>query len=389
MNSIRRKEPAKPPSRSKCILFSVIITALILLSLEGILRIAGLEYHNIPRYIQFADDKYKYPERRRGGYDFIPDRELFWRLTRNNPRFQTNSKGYRGREFPARKPDGIFRIIALGGSCTFGLGSPFSYASALQFVLNQNSAEREYEVINTGVPGYTSFQGLKLLRTELIGYQPDLIIVYFGWNDHWLARFYQDKEQKQPSSSALFALDLVERCRIVQATTMLVSSIRRSVSKSASDLQFRVSQEDYEDNLREMVRTARSGGAAVVLITAPMAYRDGANVPDHLSRDGFIANKEALPAIHSSYNEIVRKVAASSGAVLGDCARYFDQVSDKEGLFSNDGIHPNRAGHRVIMELLFKKLISNGIISDEDYDLDMIGGEAHELLGRRPQLPAD
>ncbi len=68
-------------------------------------------------------------------------------------------------------------IVAFGDSITFGVGVPESrsYPSTL--------AERlDVEVINAGIPGDTSSDGLARLA-EVLEYDPWLVIVEFGGND--------------------------------------------------------------------------------------------------------------------------------------------------------------------------------------------------------------
>jgi hypothetical protein len=150
-------------------------------------------------------DTYNNQGLREGQADFVADRQVFWRLAPSNPRLLTNARGFRGAEFAVRKSPGVTRVITLGCSCTFGIESSYSYPMALEQLLDRNQVGKRYEVINAGVPGYSSFQGVKLLESEIASYQPDVITVYFGWNDHWLARHFQDKDQTPPRRSPNFS----------------------------------------------------------------------------------------------------------------------------------------------------------------------------------------
>jgi len=91
--------------------------------------------------------------------------------------FRTNAEGMRG---PALRDDGSRRILALGDSCTWGwgVGQDESYPAVLQDLLGPG-----YQVINAGVPGYTSYQGLVALRGKGLALQPAIVIAGFGWND--------------------------------------------------------------------------------------------------------------------------------------------------------------------------------------------------------------
>src|SRR5215470_7272233 len=73
---------------------------------------------------------------------------------------RTNSLGLRGPEVPA---DGARRILAVGDSCTWGwqVEEQESYPAVLQQLLDERYGPGAYHVINGGVPGYTSYQGLR------------------------------------------------------------------------------------------------------------------------------------------------------------------------------------------------------------------------------------
>src|SRR5262245_25249513 len=105
-----------------------------------------------------------------------------------------SSDGFRTHEL-APKRAGVYRILALGDSCTFGMlmrGKYFGYVRnpyplALEKLLADRVGPGRFEVYNAGVPGYNSYQGLMLLRSRLRSLAPDLITVRFGWNDHFLS----------------------------------------------------------------------------------------------------------------------------------------------------------------------------------------------------------
>ncbi len=82
---------------------------------------------------------------------------------------------------------GAFRIVCIGDSNTYGIGTPRdqTYPAQLERVLNQRSAGRRFEVVNLGVPGTNSGQALHRLRGYIEAYRPDLLVVVIGVNDYW------------------------------------------------------------------------------------------------------------------------------------------------------------------------------------------------------------
>ncbi len=55
----------------------------------------------------------------------------------------------------------------------------------------------EVEVMNFGVLGYSSFQGLQLLKTRVLDLHPDVLVIGFGMNDSDVGG-YRDKDVLKP-----------------------------------------------------------------------------------------------------------------------------------------------------------------------------------------------
>ncbi|MFT4682184.1 MAG: lysophospholipase L1-like esterase [Granulosicoccus sp.] len=91
-----------------------------------------------------------------------------------------NSLGYRGTEFAKTKPEGKIRIATVGGSTTYGVGVNVedTWPYQLSEVLGSG-----YEVINMGVPGYSSVENLIQTALHLSDYEPDLAVYFIGLND--------------------------------------------------------------------------------------------------------------------------------------------------------------------------------------------------------------
>lgn len=96
----------------------------------------------------------------------------------------TNSDGFRSPEIPVEKPTNTARVICLGDSLTFGHGveERFAYPQMLQRLLAERMPQRKWEVVNTGVEGYSTFQEAEQLR-RCMKYKPDLVVLLFCMND--------------------------------------------------------------------------------------------------------------------------------------------------------------------------------------------------------------
>ena len=96
-----------------------------------------------------------------------------------------NSYGFRGDEFEKEKPHDTYRIFTVGGSTTFGVGAngDETWPANLQKIINKEITEKKIEVINFGEYGAKSESEYILIKNKIISLNPDLIIMYDGWND--------------------------------------------------------------------------------------------------------------------------------------------------------------------------------------------------------------
>jgi len=98
-----------------------------------------------------------------------------------------NSLGFRGDEFSQTKPLNTYRIFIIGGSTTLGNSGESSVDTTipgiLQKIFDSYDSGQKIEVINAGFSGGNSDSELNLIKQKLVHYQPDLVVVYDGWND--------------------------------------------------------------------------------------------------------------------------------------------------------------------------------------------------------------
>ncbi|CAI8181141.1 MAG: Uncharacterised protein [Candidatus Nitrosopelagicus brevis] len=106
-----------------------------------------------------------------------------------------NSLGFRGDEISESKPENTFRIFMLGGSTMFGHGATSDDTTIpgyIQNMLEEKSHNYEIQVINAGIQGADSFDEVNILETKILQLNPDLVIIYDGWNDLREQNSYQE-----------------------------------------------------------------------------------------------------------------------------------------------------------------------------------------------------
>jgi lysophospholipase L1-like esterase len=109
----------------------------------------------------------------------------------NPARTDVSPQGLRDRVFAVPKPAGVFRVLVLGDSVTYGVNVPA--ANAFPKLLERRLAGRQprVEVLNAGVLGYTPYNELQYYMARGRSFEPDLVLVGFCMNDvtdpelHW------------------------------------------------------------------------------------------------------------------------------------------------------------------------------------------------------------
>jgi lysophospholipase L1-like esterase len=346
--------------RARKILFATLAVVILLGSGEAALRLAGFHYQPIPERIWLG--------RLQGGipsaevvFDrlvpglFTRDGLLFWKPQAGKPPF--NAAGLRAAaELPAIRPAGEFRVLALGDSCTF-LGEPRPWPDLLAGLLAGDSGGA-VRVLNAGVPAYSSLQGRRLLESRVDEWQPDVVTIYFGWNDHWRATVKPDAQFPVRGAGVVMVQSFLSRSRLYQGMNYLLKGRRQlageeappvtvggDLAAAAVNRPFRVAADEFAANLRAMVERTRSAGGEAILITAPSTLSPEA-VPNYLFAHGFVAQGgERVDLLHQRYAAVVRQVARETGAVLVDAATDFAATPDGgRSLMRDDGIHLTAAG---------------------------------------------
>ena len=328
-------------------LFRIVVPILsvlvFLLVTELVVRLAGVDtyYQNRLFVLNRALD---YPD------VFQKDHDLFWRMCPNREAesrffegrtYRTNDWGLRGGPIGPRKER---RILTLGNSCTFGWGldEADTYPARLQQLVGPG-----VDVINGGVPGYSSYQGRVFFEEDLHKLEPDIVLVMFGWNDIWAAaNGIPDKEQEFPPRAVIAVQNQLSRLHTYRLLKkLLLSPIEQNPDSLFSRQHpiYRVSPEDFAANLRAICREVRESGGVPVLMTAPLP-----------SEKFFVISGTSANVLRfrAAYNQITRDVAGSEDVRLIDLERDLDgrvRAFDNPSL---DPMHFNAAANALAAELI-------------------------------------
>lgn len=339
-----------PAGPGRKLALGLLIAVVLLTTVEVGLRVwAGYFRHSYQRYDTSAG-----MIRLVAGYD----REIY------GDRIRVNAKGFRGAEFEATKPPGVYRIFGLGDSTTFGLsGDTCPYAAQLQRRLDRASPRR-FEVVNAGVEGYNSRDALNVLEREVFRYEPDMITIYIGWND------LMKHDPGNPTASARFArlsyalydIHLVKLWRkvIFGWGRRMLRPVETELSPDEARQYEGYTPRVFKENVERMIDDARGRGVAVILATLPSPLRP-VMPPEEVRKLYFpyyTQNLRKLELVYRKYNETIRALGREKAVPVLDLQRALAGRSD---LFF-DTAHMECTGHALVADELFALLTRLGVV---------------------------
>jgi len=265
---------------------------------------------------------------------------------------QINALGFRGEEVSLEKPEDVFRIIAIGGSTTFAvyLAKDQSYPYFLQQELRKRLGTDRVEVLNAGLTGSTSAESLHRLFWQILPAQPDMVVIYHGYND-LLPRVFNDYQddyyhfrRTDPNNPPGLSRFLIWRLALQVLNPVafhenydLLPIVWKIHNLPESDTDrmanfLNSSNEAFERNLDQMVTMLQANGIEPVLATFaifPDIWHWNDYIPPYLWELGISEN-----------NESIRRVAERNGAVLVP----FGDIKIGRWMY-NDSIHMNVRGN--------------------------------------------
>lgn len=143
-------------------------------------------------------------------YDLIPNLAVKFQGVET----KINSCGMRGPERNIVKSGDTYRIALLGDSFAFGWGVEYqeSFAHQLEVILNEwGGGKLKVEVLNFGVPGYSTFQEVAKFQEIGDDFNVDAVLVYFVENDFGLPFFLGGGEGAELMNAQDFAKNVWEK----------------------------------------------------------------------------------------------------------------------------------------------------------------------------------
>lgn len=317
------------------------------------------------------------------------------------------------------KPENGYRIFVMGGSTAAG----YPYANNVMFprILQHRLAdvfpERRIEVVNTAMTAINSYTLLDFMD-EILAQQPDVILIYAGHNEFYGALGAASNESLgkiQPFVKFYLKLQRFKTFLLVRNGIGKIKNwIERLTSKgtindpSATLMErmvgeqtipygspiYELGKRQFERNLREIIKKAKTAGVAVMVSelvsnvrdmkpfvsvefdTLPKAesvYRLAQQLEKagnyELAKKQYYRAKD-LDALRfraaEDFNRIIHQVAAEFNAPVAPMKTYFENAS-RHGLIGNnlmlEHLHPNIDGYFLMADAFFDAMHQHGFIA--------------------------
>jgi len=351
--------------------FSLVMLAIVLGTAEGLARLLGddvLEQATSPPPVGEEDDT-----------NLLGNPFLLYEMAPGD-RFEKdihiaiNSFGLRGPEWNPDKPAGVRRIMALGDSSVYGFGVEDDEV----FTARMDQALGEsVQVINSAVPGYSTYQTINLLQIRSLSLQPDLLLVGCIWSDNNFDSFvdrellaaYSSFRNSQArtvhdalSHSSLYTI-LDYKLRVLR-TFPEDRRVGWMIGRGEKIGERRVPIQEYARNLETIVELAHAIGSEVAFMVLP--------------------NREDLVTVYESgaawdpYRQVMRDTAARHGAPVVELPSLFLETELGGDALFLDEMHPTAQGHALWADTMLQTISDRG----------WTGGGALERDAQPGPLPA-
>ncbi len=324
-------------SKARLRILTAVSAALLTLAAVEALLIA-LDYHYRPLQIErrhkVLEDFKSNPNDARVTHafedqSFVFDPVLIWRPKKGMPPF--NEQGFRGPAIGPHKDPGEKRVFAVGDSNTLGWAGAHGSNWPEDLQVSLGEAGEPFLVVNAGVYGYSSYQGLRRFK-EVLNYQPDLVLVSFGSNDAHPVAVTDAAFVNAVLGARAPALSKFRLGQLFLSAWESIGLPRASIRTA------RVPLAEYDAYLTEMARLSKERGIGCVFLTRPYV--------------GACTDPALWKTWAPDYRSHTIQVARGEGVPLVDLYKWFE---NKDAYFADES-HFRPEGHRLAAEILRREL---------------------------------
>lgn len=310
---------------------------------------AELIRHVLNSQVDFANEKNAHPQL---GFQHSPHSTREFSTPEYTYTVKTNAVGLRTKEFTTKR-EGELRIVLLGDSNFWGVGSPM--AQSIEGYVQDALTKKVDGLVNVytlAVPGYSTVQELALLEAYGALIQPDLIVMGFFTGNDLLPNFVS-----MHNEDGLYALNQTNTewlsDRVVEEMGVLwYSAFARHLSKPAfaPRIRYRIAKDPKvrERNQSLLLRAKNlsktfDASMAVVLLHPADAIHGG-------WRSWWTKSRET--------GDLYLKICQDIGLQCIDQRRWMSGADDRRRYFYRNDKHPTPLGNQRLAEMILEDTVT-------------------------------
>jgi len=272
-----------------------------------------------------------------------------------------NSRGFRRPEWTAKKA-GAVRIVALGGSTTYGMYSRDGkdvWPALLETELRKRWGEG-IEVLNLGLPAYTANEVIGVAAMLVPELKPDIVVIHVGANDAFAAcypdeggpdnttfRFSWKYEpipgflrfwMRQSRLARVLGYRYIASRGFFTGDMNSAMQYRRYPIEEAKRFAGKATGKYFRRNIGVLLALVREAGAVPVLFTHPLSPKWEYPRPEYY---------RVVVGAHRRNNDIIREVGALRGVRVVDLYQRM-----RDAAYFTDAIHESDVGMKVKVGLI-------------------------------------
>jgi lysophospholipase L1-like esterase/D-alanyl-lipoteichoic acid acyltransferase DltB (MBOAT superfamily) len=238
----------------------------------------------------------------------------------------TNRWGIRDQDYEKQKPAGVYRMVLLGDSLTFGygVGDDAVFEAIVEKRLNEQKAGAAYELINFASKGYGPYGRLQYLRLKALEFEPDAVLSIAVNDVEWMLR--------DVSRCVTNGLEIPDPFinEIVAKAGLSTGMGRRIVERRLQPYIYDLIKWDYE----QIAQLSFEHGARPYAVFLPRL-------------NDRTWETTQLPKL--------KQIAEEAGFTVVDLTGAYESVEDWKTLWRRTwDVHPNVRGHQLIAELFYE-----------------------------------
>jgi hypothetical protein len=279
------------------------------------------------------------------GHDIIYELKQNLETMYYGARITTNAEGWRDVDYPLKKGEKTIRIIGLGDSIMFGQGvaDGDDFTAQLESRLNNTYNAKQWEIINTAVPGYNTAMQVATLKAKGLKYKPDIVLIMFIGNDIELPNFIGTKEDLL-SLRTSFLIDLFvaryQKRKDIERNVLIESPqadgekwFENDPDKVPEEYRHMVGIQGYRKAMAELCELSKEHGFEIIVCS-------DAPIPDSIRSICTEMNLEIVNAYEGILDFMREKGIAERG--------------EPPLTVSKEDMHPSRLAHKIIADYYFQ-----------------------------------